>query len=190
MKLIEPTIEYKEKAIEYIEEFYKYNSPINGTGGLDRYLDNYEEWLIKVEKDKTCKEEGRVPALTKYLIREEDNKIIGMINIRLELNEYLIRCGGNIGYSIRPTERQKGYNKINLYLALKICYEYGINEVYLDCNKDNLGSKKTMEALGGICINEYYDEHYGDCLKYKINTLESINKYRQYDQEEPKKMEV
>ncbi|MGN1338050.1 MAG: hypothetical protein ACI4WW_06215 [Candidatus Coprovivens sp.] len=47
MKLIEPTIEYKEKAIEYIEEFYKYNSPINGTGGLDRYLDNYEEWLKK-----------------------------------------------------------------------------------------------------------------------------------------------
>ena len=48
MKLIEPTIEYKEQAIDYINEFYNYNSKINGTGGLDRYLDNYEEWLIKV----------------------------------------------------------------------------------------------------------------------------------------------
>lgn len=184
MKLIEPTIEYKEKAIEYIEEFYEYNSPINGTGGLDRYLDNYEEWLKKITKDKTCRDESRVPALTRFLIREEDNKIIGMINIRLSLNENLKRCGGHIGYSIRPSERQKGYNKINLYLGLKICLEYGINKVYIDCNKDNLGSKKTIEALGGICTNEYYDEQYGVCLKYKIEPSISLKKYNKYSQGE------
>ena len=177
MKLIEPTIEYKEKAIEYIEEFYKYNSPINGTGGLDRYLDNYEEWLIKIAKDKTCRDEGRVPALTRFLIREEDNKIIGMINIRLSLNENLKRCGGNIGYSIRPTERQKGYNKINLYLGLKICLEYGINKVYLDFNKDNLGSKKTIEALGGILEYEKTNEENEQYRRYIINVEESIKEY-------------
>lgn len=60
-----------------------------------------------------------VPNKTFFLIRCEDNKIVGMINIRLELNEKLKNSGGHIGYSVRPTERRKGYNKINLYLGLK-----------------------------------------------------------------------
>lgn len=33
-----PTVERKEEAIEYIEEFYKYNSQIHGTGSLDSKL--------------------------------------------------------------------------------------------------------------------------------------------------------
>lgn len=45
-----PSIDRKEDAIEYINEFYEYNSKINGSGGLDRYLDNYEDWLIKLEE--------------------------------------------------------------------------------------------------------------------------------------------
>lgn len=49
-----------------------------------------------------------------------------MINIRLALNEKLRKFGGHIGYSICLTERGKGFNKINLYLGLKVCQEYGI----------------------------------------------------------------
>ena len=57
-----------------------------------------------------------------FRIKSNDNKIIG--NIKVTLNENLKKFGGHIGYSIRPTERNKGYNKINLYLGLKICQEY------------------------------------------------------------------
>ena len=57
--------------------------------------------------------EEKVPAETYFLVRKRDNKIVGMINIRLQLHEKLKEFGGNIGYSIRPTERRKGYNKIN-----------------------------------------------------------------------------
>ena len=52
-RLIRPTLEYKIQAIEYIQELYDYNSLINGVGGLDRYLENYEEWLEKLEQDRT-----------------------------------------------------------------------------------------------------------------------------------------
>ena len=52
-KFVVPTIEWKKKAIDFINEFYKYNSNINGTGGLQRYLDNYEGWLEKLEEDYT-----------------------------------------------------------------------------------------------------------------------------------------
>jgi len=179
LRLEVPSIERKEEAISYIEEFLEYNSEINGTGGLDRYLDNYEDWLIKIEEDIKPTEE-RVPARTYFLVRNVDNKIVGMINIRLVLNEKLKYLGGNIGYSIRPTERKKGYNKINLYLGLQICQNYGIKEIYLDCNKNNPASAKTMLALGANLVKEWYDDTYYNTIiqKYIINVDESLEKYK------------
>ena len=85
--------------------------------------------------------------MTIFFVRINDNKIIGMINIRLALNERLKKIGGNIGYCIRPTERGNGYNKINLYLGLKICQKYGIKEVLLDADKDNPASWRTTVSL-------------------------------------------
>lgn len=159
LKHVEPTKEYEKQAIEYINEFYEYNSQINGTGGLNRYLDDYDGWLLKLQEDEVrVPNEEKVPAKTYFLIRESDNRIVGMINIRLVLNENLSKFGGHIGYSIRPTERQKGYNKINLYLGLLCLKEHNVKEAFLDCDKDNLGSAKTMQALGGKIVNEYYNE--------------------------------
>jgi predicted acetyltransferase len=175
-----PSLERKQEAIEYIQEFRKYNSETNGVGGLDRYVDNYEAWLEKLEEDYTrIPNEEKVPARTYFLVRDSDNRIVGMINIRLALNEKLRNYGGNIGYSIRPTERRKGYNKINLYLALKVCQEYGLKEVLLDCDKDNLGSAKTMQALGGVMIREYYNEQYDEEIQdYIIDVDKAIRDNR------------
>ena len=171
-----PSLERKEDAIEYIKEHLEYNSRINGSGGLDKYVDDYEGWLQKLE-DYKHPTEDRVPALTYFLVRESDNKIIGMANIRLYLNDRLREEGGHIGYGIRPSERRKGYNKINLYRALEVCEEHGIEEVILDCNKDNLGSSRTMIALGGIKQGERMHE---DVVveRYAINVSESVEKYK------------
>lgn len=177
-----PSINRRDEAIAYINEHYQYNSNINGTGGLQRFLDNYEGWLDKLENDyNTIPNEDRVPARTYFLVRENDNRIVGMINIRTALNERLSKFGGHIGYSIRPTERGKGYNKINLYLGLKVCDEYGIDKVLMDANLDNPASWKTMEALGGERIKEYYDED-EQCIvvDYNIDVKESLEKYKDY----------
>lgn len=181
LKLEIPSIERKLDAIDYINEFIEYNSEVNGSGGLDRYLEDYEGWLDKLEKDyTTIASEERVPARTYFLVREIDNRIIGMVNIRLALNEKLRKSGGNIGYSIRPTERGKGYNKINLYLALQICKDYGIKEVLLDCDKENLASARTIKALGGKLIKEYYDEENAKCVvqDYIIDVEEALEDYK------------
>lgn len=186
-KFVVPTIEWKQKAIDFINEFYKYNSNINGTGGLQRYLDNYEGWLEKLEEDYNRQpSEEKVPARTYFFVRESDNKIIGMINIRLALNECLKKYGGHIGYSIRPTERGNGYNKINLYLGLKVCKENGIEEVFMDADKDNPASWKTIESLGGKNIREYFEDEFDHCIvkDYIINVKTAIDsnkdKYEQY----------
>ncbi len=177
LNLVTPTLEYKDAAIDYINEFIKYNSDINGVGGLNRYLDDYEGWLVKIEEDKNrIPTEEKVPALTYFLVRESDNRIVGMINIRLALNEKLRKGSGHIGYSIRPTERRKGYNKINLYLGLKVCLEHGIKEVIMDCDKSNIASAKTMLAFGAHLDREDYIDSDGDLVQhYTIDTEKAIN---------------
>ena len=179
-----PNEKHENDAIDYINEFYKYNSKINGVGGLDSYLDDYSGWLKKIEKDrKQIANEKRVPAETYFLVRENDNRIVGMINIRYNLNERLLLNGGHIGYSIRPTERRKGYNKINLYLGLKRLDELNVETALLDCVKSNIGSSKTMLALGAKKYNEIYNEDYGEVVeKYKIDIKNSLEKYKEeYD---------
>jgi predicted acetyltransferase len=181
--LEEPNISRKDEAIEYINEFTKYNSEVAGSGSLDKYLKEktYEKWLEFIinmkSKDYACSI-NFVPSTTYFLIRENDNKIVGMINIRLELNDNLKRRGGHIGYSIRPTERRKGYNKINLYLGLLKCQEYNIKEVMLSCNKNNLGSSRTMIALGGNLLKEYYIDE-DNILEqiYSIDVDKSLKEY-------------
>ena len=180
LKHIEPSMEYMEKGIDYIQEHINVGSSISGTGGLDRYLENYQGWLELIEKDKTrILNEERVPSETYYLVNEQNN-ILGMLNIRLQLNEKLKEYGGHIGYGIRPSERRKGYNKINLYLGLLRCQELGLKEVLLDCRSDNEGSYRTMEALGGIRIKEYYSETHGyNVYRYLINVDESIKNHKE-----------
>ena len=101
-----------------------------------------------------------------------------MVNIRLTLNDKLRHTGGHIGYGIRPTERQKGYNKINLYLALQVCQQNGIEEALLTCDKNNVASSRTMIALGAQLIDEFEEEGSIE-QKYKIDVQESLEKYKE-----------
>jgi predicted acetyltransferase len=158
-RLIYPNKEYKEKAYDYIKEFKQYNSVVNGTGGLERYSE-YDDWLKKLDDDLDIQNipEDRVPAHTYFLIRVPDNKIIGMINIRHKLNEFLYREGGHIGYSIRPTERQKGYGALILSLGLKKCTDLNMNKVLVTCDKANIASAKVICKNNGILENEIYSE--------------------------------
>ncbi len=179
-----PGPEREEDAAAYVREFYAYGSDINGTGGLHRYLDDYEGWLEKLEKDRVREpDEEKVPARTYFLVRESDRRIVGMINVRLALNGKLRRFGGHIGYSIRPTERGKGYNRINLYLGLKVCARYGIETAFLDADLDNPASWRTMEALGGERIRTYYDGEFAHCMMvdYRIDVKKALQEHAELE---------
>ena len=182
--LEEPSLERKDEIIEYLDEFVKYNSNINGTGSLDKIYDGYtfEEALEKclnMKNEEYAKSINRVPGKTFLLIRKNDNKIVGTINIRWNLSEKMLKFGGHIGYGIRPTERRKGYNKIQLYLVLLEAQKLNLDKVMLDCSVDNLGSDKTIKALGGILERCELDESDNTMTNvYWINVDESIKKYK------------
>lgn len=102
-----------------------------------------------------------------------------MINVRWNLTEEMKRFGGNIGYGIRPTERRKGYNKINLYLGLLEAKKIGLDKVMLDCETSNIASSKTMESLGGVLDRTEIDPYDGILTSvYYIDISTSLTKYK------------
>lgn len=180
-----PSMERKNDVIEYMNEHVKYNSAINGAGSFDHVLEGetYEECMdryYKIQDNEYAKSIDRCPGKTYFLIRKNDNKLIGMINIRHHLTPKMLVHGGHIGYGIRPTERRKGYNKINLYLGLlKVLEEFNLDKVMLDCDVKNLGSDKTIQALGGVLERTDIDDYDGALTNvYWINTKDSIRKYK------------
>ena len=178
--LEEPSLERINDVKEYIEEHFLYNSNIAGDSGLEEEYVDYENWLHKMEllsNLETCPT-NLCPGYEYFLIRESDNKLIGMINLRWNLNEWMLQNGGHIGYGIRPTERRKGYNKISLYLCLLKAKEIGLDKVLLTASDNNLGSVKTIQALGGVLENKIPDYEDKNILmgRYWINVDESIEK--------------
>ena len=185
--LEKPTINRKEEAMDYLNEHIKYNSDMNGTGSMDRFLkeSTYEQWLEELEKKEDQQymdSVGWAPSLTYFFIRKNDNKIIGMINVRYNVTDKIIAKGGShIGYGIRPTERRKGYNKINLYLGLLEEQRLGEKKVLLNCITDNIGSNKTIIALGGNLEKTEIDNWDNELTNYYwIDVNKSIDKYKNF----------
>lgn len=178
-----PSIDRKQEIIDYINEFVLYKSDTNGTGALDKILEGYSfeqalERCLNMEEEEYAKKLGRCPGKTFLLIRENDNKIVGSINVRWNLTEEMKQFGGNIGYGIRPTERRKGYNKINLYLGMIEAQKLGLDKVMLDCDVANIGSAKTMQALGGRLERTEIDPYDGILTSvYWFDVDETINQY-------------
>lgn len=143
--LVKPNLSYADEIIKYKEESLAESPIIDGSAGLDRFS-SIEVWLEELKK-RSCEDtvpKGLVPSSTYLAVREKDNYIVGMIDIRHYLNEYLTQVGGNIGYGVRKTERNKGYAKQMLKLALEKCKELKIKKVLITCDEDNIASEKVI----------------------------------------------
>ena len=157
LKLITPNRTLEKELMAYQQAFFRENQKhIAGSGGLDRINTNYsfQEWLKKIEEDPTNRKEGRVPAMQYALVNDENEpKIIGMLQLRLELNDYLFRFGGHIGYSIHVSERKKGYGSKLLSLGLDKARDLKMDKLLITCTKGNIGSAKVIEKNGGRLAN-------------------------------------
>lgn len=159
LELVFPTAEYKDKVMDYLKEHLENGETIlNGAGGLER-VESFDEWLEKVQKDtdKDKVPEGRVPAWLYLAIRKSDKRMVGIVQVRL-LNERLWKTYGNIGDGVRPSERKKGYVTEIIRLALIKAKKVGLNRVLMSCDKNNIGSRKSIINNGGILENEYLDD--------------------------------
>ena len=156
LKLVNPTLEYKEQVMEYRRIFLEKNEKLSGCAELED-VNSYEEWIDFENRRSKIYGKDYVQSTVCLCIRVKDNKLVGIIDFRHELTEFLLNYGGNIGYSIHPLERKKGYGKEMLRLMLIKSKQYGKEKVLLTCDKENIASAKTMLANGAILENEVED---------------------------------
>jgi predicted acetyltransferase len=161
LKLVLPTPEYKEKLMDYKREFIENGDSMDGTAGL-RNAEFFEEWYSAFcdNLNERTVRDGLVPATTYMAVSTNDGRLIGMIDIRHRLNDYLLNFGGHIGYSIRKTERQQGYATEMLELALIECAKLDLKKVLVTCDKNNVGSAKTIINNDGKLENEIAERYW------------------------------
>lgn len=152
IRLVKLSNEYKWHLEEMMEEWSHAGEKIvpyairkNDFHDFDYYLENLE---ITEETD------GKVPDTTLFCLDDDRNIFVGAVNIRHYLTKEMLVNGGHIGDGIRPSERRKGYATAMIGLALQEAKKLGINRVLMCCDKENIGSAKSIIKNGGILENE------------------------------------
>ena len=152
-------LEDKDMVLDYIRELV-----INGSNRSGLWYEDsetYEDMVANLKRHENTPfehyEQDVPPCFQYLLIRESDGVMVGAVSIRPYLTKHLDETfGGNIGYSVRPSERRKGYATIGLKLALEKCRELNPlgTKIMVCCYKDNVGSRKTIIKNGGKLLEE------------------------------------
>lgn len=157
MKLVRPSLEYKESFIEAVNEGFSLSSlkalsdeekqKINNDFE-DFFRDKYEK---KFSPAQILCEDGnyydKVPDTTYWLV--DNGEFIGQFSLRHFLTEFLSKHGGHIGYVIRPSKRKMGYATKGLGLVLEEAKKLGLDKVMITAMEWNEGSWKAIEKNGG-----------------------------------------
>lgn len=158
VKLIKPTIELENEYLDMIKEWRAIENRLTPwVLGFDA-----SDFPALIKNLENCSKgiglkEGMVEHSTYWLVND-DNRVLGAVNIRHRLNEKLLQGSGHIGYGIRPSERQKGNASEALKQALDIAKNMGIDRALVVCDKNNIASAKTIQKNGGVMENEALDD--------------------------------
>lgn len=147
--LIRPTADMKAAALEYRQEHFDCGeNVINGSELFDQ-TESYEDWLQSVTANTSPETVNPSWVVTDtFFALDESGRIVGIIDLRHTLNDFLKDCG-HCGYSVRPSERRKGYATEMLRQLLEHAKAAGLPELQLSVVKGNVPSVKTIVKNGG-----------------------------------------
>lgn len=152
IQLIVPTEAYTEQILAYKRVFQAKNLHLHGCMSLDCFADNeLSDWFAYLSAPAGTNRFGYrlVENATFLALDTAKQKIVGIINIRYELTEFLQKVGGHVGYSTHPDFWNQGYATEMLSLALNKCDQLGMNKVLITCDKLNPASAKVIIKNGG-----------------------------------------
>ena len=163
-----PQLSDKAVLAEYVQEHYD-NKESGISASLGLVASDYNDWVEKIHRNATVGDSEWGKSIL-YLCFDKQ-KLIGLLSIRYCLPKELSMKYGDIGYGVRPSERNKGYATSMLKYALSICKEKGLSEVILGCYKDNLASSTTIKKNGGVLLAEGDSYKKGKLSQYYLIKL-------------------
>lgn len=152
LQLVKLSPEYRRHLNEMMEEWYAAGEKIIPYVIRRNDYREFDHYLADLEVKDTS--EGTVPDSTFFCLDLERDIFVGAVNIRHYLNEGLLLNGGHIGDGVRPSQRRKGIATKMIGLALEECRKLGIDRVLMVCDKNNIGSAKSIQNNGGVLENE------------------------------------
>ncbi len=108
--------------------------------------------LLKANEIGERLQQGYVPAT--ILCGFVGDNIVSRVSIRHQLNDFLFKIGGNIGYGVLPSYRRMGYAKATLTQSLEVSKSIGLERALITCDDNNIASIKTIEGCDGRLENK------------------------------------
>lgn len=158
LRLVKLEPKFRRHLNEMMEEWQSSGEKIVPYAIGRRDWRNFDDYAANL--DVTAPQEGLVPDSTFFCLDEDRDIFVGAVNIRHYLNERLLLGAGHIGDGVRPSERRKGIATRMIALALEECRKLGIPRVLMVCDRENIGSAKSIRNNGGVLENEV--EIHGD----------------------------
>ena len=165
LTLIEPTESLQDAYLDFLADFRAAGEKdIHGAGGI--MTGDFAEFVQLLENQAQGIDltDGRVPAGTYWLVLD-DKEVVGTVNLRHRLTPFLEHEGGHIGYSVRPSQRRKGYASTMLAMMLDKARQLGLPCVLITCDKDNVASAGVIRRNGGVLENEVFSERDGKLMQ-------------------------
>lgn len=152
LRLVKASHAYRRQLTEMLEEWYRTGEKIVPYAIRKVDVHDFDRWLASLDCENPA--EGKVPDSTFFCLDEDGDCIVGAVNIRHRLNEALLLNGGHIGDGVRPSRRREGIATRMIALALEECRKLGIHRVLMVCDRENIGSAKSILHNGGVLENE------------------------------------
>ena len=161
IELVKLTHEYKDQLFDMLEEWK--NDIIENHTNISPWriwandFHDFDDYVKSINATEELNNDW-VPDTTLFCLDRDRNIFVGAVSIRHYLNDKLLKTGGHIGDGLRPGERRKGYATAMIALALEECKKLGITRVLMCCDKNNIGSAKSIIKNGGVLENEIEED--------------------------------
>ena len=184
-RLVDPHVRYQAGYLAASDEFARSGEQRDGDGDLAQPAepgyagyhftregladpDEFARFVAQrvAARDEDAPRRSGWTACHFFWVVDDEGDYVGSLALRHELTPFLLREGGHVGYSIRPSARRRGHAREALRLTLPIArVELGLDRVLVTCLESNEGSRRAIEANGGA-----YEDSRNGTRRYWVPT--------------------